>query len=652
MEKIKIKVNRTKDGYDVDALFENGKSMKIPPDFGIPHDANGKDAFLEREKGQIVRVRIEEKEYMKRSQPQYNQKEKVQNPKSAKTKNIEEQSQQTQSEARAPYNFVPLNDIVVQAPELPDFDKYYLDRYTGFIEIELATVTPLYIRRESESSEFFSIDGKPKIPGSSLRGMVRTLVEIVSYGKFKSFEDKRLYFRGLADKSKSFKEYYQERIKNVKAGFLNYDEVNDEYFIIPGEFESFSDVSREFCYEFAENKDESENKDEYTCQVWGKMKDKHNNWKVKCRNDNEDKNIKLTKYDIRDYENDENRRLPSKNAKVLDLLSLARNKTKFPKGVPIFYSTYKDINCKDRIAFGHTRYFRFPYGHSIEDKILPKDLIEAAFMDFTEAIFGIENAYATRVFFEDLELLEDSQDAFLEKTSPKILSSPKPTTFQHYLEQPKGNQGKLNHWDSDGTKIRGYKLYWHRNTSDNPKDLNSWSEEEIKGDTQHTTITPIKPGIKFKGRIRFENLSSEELGVLLFVLMLPENHYHKLGMGKSLGLGSVKITPELFITDRSERYKSLFDNDNWALGLRVSHQKLDQFVNAFEKYILEKLNLHQTLNLWDVDRLKELKVMLNWEKTQMPDWLEKTRYMNITSNITSKNEFKNRPVLPKPTELV
>lgn len=71
-----------------------------------------------------------------------------------------------------------------------------------------------------------------------------------------------------------------------------------------------------------------------------------------------------------------------------------------------------------------------------------------------------------------------------------------------------------------------------------------------KTKAQYTIIKPIKRNIKFKSRIRFENLTKEELGALLFVLDLPENHYHKIGMGKPLGLGSIEIKPSLFIVDR------------------------------------------------------------------------------------------------------
>jgi len=274
--------------------------------------------------------------------------------------------------------------------------------------------------------------------------------------------------------------------------------------------------------------------------------------------------------------------------------------------------------------------------------------------------------------FEDAELIEGQDNIYLPETSPRILSSPKPTTFQHYLEQPKGKdtpKEELKHWDDKDARIRGYKLYWHRNAPDSPRSNNgkySWNEGKVIEDKQHTKIKPIKRGVRFKSRIRFENLTKEELGALLFVLKLPENCYHKLGMGKPLGLGSVKITPTLYIINRKERYKSLFDNDYWNEAKKK--EEADEFKKAFENYILTHIS-EKEVSLWEVSRLKQLRTMLDWNNTHNSDWLERTRYMMIECDpavfkciCTSKNnrktkkricnEFKDRPVLPKANEVI
>ena len=170
--------------------------------------------------------------------------------------------------ARAPYNFVPLPDRVVQAvtsaDELPNHDCYMDGRHTGFFTVTLRTKTPLYIRgglstarsrgtdelsefeqAEAEKSgpppqdfrqamknkpDFFAtIDpDQPVIPGSSLRGMLRSLVEIITYSKVQWVTDKKLFFRTMDD-SVVGESYRQRMMDNVESGFLQRD--GDSYVI-------------------------------------------------------------------------------------------------------------------------------------------------------------------------------------------------------------------------------------------------------------------------------------------------------------------------------------------------------------------------------------------------------------------------------------
>jgi CRISPR-associated protein (TIGR03986 family) len=61
-------------------------------------------------------------------------------------------------------------------------------------------------------------------------------------------------------------------------------------------------------------------------------------------------------------------------------------------------------------------------------------------------------------------------------------------------------------------------------------------------DNQNRSITSwVKPGVTFEFRIDITNLSSIELGALIWLLSLPENHYHRLGYGKPLGFGSASL---------------------------------------------------------------------------------------------------------------
>jgi len=689
-KKGKLLIEQSKKGkLNYKAVTEDGKTTSI---FGIeiPMEYNQKNAEFELDKGRIIKVIFEDGKTFEVQKTNY-ESDRKENKNNMRRNN---QPENQIKEAKAPYNFVPLNECVVNAQEVPNFDRYHDDRYTGYIDLTIETLTPLYIRNtdikdKSNQQDFFNIDGQYKIPGSSLRGMIRTLVEIVSFGKFHYFDDDRLYYRAVGDSSTIGKKYRSKMIDEndnyfpkVKSGFLFGE--NKNYYILPSkvindtqyykinfdklkganikinEFEwkeiYFKPVNptnhihhnnRILKYALVNSISDTINNENNTKGYLissGKMNKKHMHWIINEPDNNKQK-IPVPKDVIDAYKKDKNR-----NENVPNLLEQFKNdKNKY---VPCFYLT----NDNDEIiAFGHTGMFRLPYEKTIGDHI-SENLKNNDTTDFAEAIFGKEGKWASRVFFEDADLLDNPENAFLSKTSPKILSESKPTTFQHYLEQPENaNKNNLKHWDDDA-KIRGYKLYWHRKTSSDSKDKYSWNEgEEIQNDTQHTVIRPVKENKKFKGRIRFENLSREELGALLFVLYLPENCHHKLGMGKPLGLGSVKISPELFIIDKKKSYQKLFNDEQ--SNFFISHEKIEkpsEFIISFEKYILNRISNSDKSNatkLWDTPRLKELKHLLDWSKTNIYDWNEKTRYMEIEykENGNKINEFKNRPVLNRPS---
>lgn len=161
--------------------------------------------------------------------------------------------------AHAPYNFVPLNDkpVLLNPEELPDQDCYDPSLYTGQIVCTLTTETPLFVRAPMELEEYIHYDPKkdrdltfdkrPKnkpdffysnpadreasvrIPGSSLRGMLRTLVEILSYAKFEKVTERNLIYRSIGDTT-THGTHYREAIltrddersytPHVHAGYL------------------------------------------------------------------------------------------------------------------------------------------------------------------------------------------------------------------------------------------------------------------------------------------------------------------------------------------------------------------------------------------------------------------------------------------------
>ncbi|MEZ4673348.1 MAG: TIGR03986 family CRISPR-associated RAMP protein [Caldilineaceae bacterium] len=165
---------------------------------------------------------------------------------------------QRRRQARAPYNFVPLPDRIVHAPDgldaLPTHDQYHKDRHTGTITCTLKTLSPLYTRTAvspdfyrkwannmeklrsdanakgdyAEYAKFFHIKNseEPVIPGSSLRGMARSLMEIITHGYMPWVGNQPTFtFRAVAaPRSDPLQAPYQDTIgrfgRNVRAGYL------------------------------------------------------------------------------------------------------------------------------------------------------------------------------------------------------------------------------------------------------------------------------------------------------------------------------------------------------------------------------------------------------------------------------------------------
>ncbi|MDD7678412.1 MAG: RAMP superfamily CRISPR-associated protein, partial [Anaerovibrio sp.] len=84
--------------------------------------------------------------------------------------------------AEAPYNFVPLISEVVTG-EIDEVSQTAYKEHvlahgknTGYIDLEITSKSPLFIGGNGE--KFFAPSGKPMIPGSSIRGMVKNLFKI------------------------------------------------------------------------------------------------------------------------------------------------------------------------------------------------------------------------------------------------------------------------------------------------------------------------------------------------------------------------------------------------------------------------------------------------------------------------------------------
>ncbi len=115
----------------------------------------------------------------------------------------------------------------------------------------------------------------------------------------------------------------------------------------------------------------------------------------------------------------------------------------------------------------------------------------------------------------------------------------------------KGLRGRKQYWHHKGLEAGQARDYWKSSVDDRTQQQNNGRYQEYRRpnkngepqkDAQNRSITGwIKPGTVFKASLYVQNLQTEEIGALLWLLSLPSDHYFRLGYGKPLGFGSVRI---------------------------------------------------------------------------------------------------------------
>ncbi|MEZ4726041.1 MAG: TIGR03986 family CRISPR-associated RAMP protein [Caldilineaceae bacterium] len=661
--------------------------------------------------------------------------------------------------AVAPYNFVPLPEraIYLDPSKISGQDRY--SGQTGYVDCTLQTLTPLYTRtalnpaffaewgekiREMMANEqarqqyadFFHLGDPqvPVIPGSTLRGMIRTLMEIVGYGKIEWVTDsQKITFRSVAAPNDDpLKDPYEKILgkygRNVRTGYLR--KIGERWWIQPAKTPQqlglaeqdkpylqvkkshlvegdipnllfFDDANYRPQYHAVCFKAEARRgqKGSYTFYQVGNP-DKQYIYKgtLVCTGNMDETgggNTPRKKYAIV-LEADLDQTMVAIDELAvqdyLDSLTDFQREAPFDQrmgclvdGRPIFYVP----NGRNKVRFfGHCPNFRVPACHSQNPwAVTPLDLTPPALrhpyrIDLADTIFGYvksqkqpnngRQAVAGRIFFTDATFVGAKNDLWVSQTAitPKVLASPKPTTFQHYLVQDRerghspDNRRTLAHYGTatpEETVIRGHKLYWHKKDV-TQQDLEEHPDncvEDWAKDTQHTQIRPVNAGVTFAFRIYFENLTTIELGALLWVLTLPaqesEKRYrHKLGMGKALGMGSIHIKAQLVLSRRRDaknkdeeillgRYHQLLDGDQWYTPERPV-KNIAPYLQAFEKFVLtnmQEAERGEAQSLATVKRIQLLLKLLEWTPGVSQ---EHTRYMTIQPD----NEFKQRLVLPDP----
>jgi len=476
----------------------------------------------------------------------------------------------------APFNFVPLNKEVFY-PSWSDeisFDKPLDESLSGEIEIKITALSPIFIRDSQNEERFCNYNGQFFIPGSSVRGMVRNVLEIMSFAKLKLFSDKTYAVRDLNNKT-----VYRDRmdLNKIECGWLyidkdDRDKLKVECCKIPGRIDS-DEIGQYKKTPNAKGKYESFNGD-LEGYFEGIRKIYKRSSKGKKGTIVFTGHVPNKKYEFIFFKQE--------NPEILEISNDVFEKFKFayfdgrktePKEsidwkywkeklyngekIPIFFHRE---NGKIK-HFGLSYLYKLPYNHSIKDGIKQHfknqaDLVESIFGFVGEKYYGFsDEALKSRVQFSHF-FARNARE--LDRRS-EVLGTPRASYYPIYIKQ----DGRVYVTFMDDFIIAGRKRYpIHK--SNEPT-----TTPDTGNDSVRTTFIPLDKDVEFIGKLRFFNLKKAELGALLSALTFHNTKgcYHNIGMGKPLGYGKIKIDVKC---DKLEEYLKEFELQmeaqipNWA----------------------------------------------------------------------------------------
>jgi len=502
---------------------------------------------------------------------------------------------------KAPYNFVPLNKRVV----LPYWGKYvshdlpFENSQSGELQIVLTAHSPMFVQngraqndKEQTVGKFSEFEGKHFIPGSSLKGMIRSVLEIMSFAQLSNKVNDHRY--AVRDLSPAAKTIYLNNFKasEVSAGWLrktkNGDYIIEDcgqpgrishrhldeilgtdfstYFAEGGRFRRNSDEEkaaqfkynrfgtreRQQSFEFVKD---SAGRQIYEIQPDGKKQGtivftgqpgprkqgRNGRWSghhlefifFPVQEEIVVSEDVMNNFFFAYHEADKNRwSVDWKNWRA----KLAKNER-----IPVFFKKDKE----GKVAhFGLSFLYKLPYKHSIKESI-EKHQTEKG-IDLAEAIFGY-----IREEKNSVDSLKGrvhighafSNDSQLDEKKQEVLSGPKASYYPNYIRQKVNGNGKTSRYATfmdREPEIAGWKRYpIHSGSEVQSNPLPEGVSKEIL-----STFVPIKSGATFNFSIRYHNLKSIELGALLSAISfhLTPNTFHSIGMAKPLGYGKCSLT--------------------------------------------------------------------------------------------------------------
>ena len=617
-------------------------------------------------------------------------------------RNNSSDNRQSLRQVNAPFNFVPLSKQVVFAKDLfgndaVSHDIPFSDGMTGVLNCKLSTQSPIYVRNggnwtqeqlqnDPEAHSFFNVDGQYIIPGTSLKGMLRNVIEIISFGKMNIVDDYKYSIRDLYNQNlygnkmssgsktsgfrshpksawltrgESSKEWYltacdyaRVELNNLikyheisgkgKPDLLRRQNAEDKYKKWKTALKiSFNCPENDIAYEHSRNKKLFYKKATSLGSGSKKGTIVFTGQPNVAYQRNGNKHLDFIFFNEREKVKIKNEKLPEEFEFIHSSGGSPNDewgfwKSKFLKGekVPVFYLG----QAENPTSMGLALMYRLAYNNSVCETIAhtSEDHLSSE-PDLAETMFGhvTDKPLKGRVYISHAEADMKSAKAF-GKPVQTILGGPKPSYYPIYIKQEFDENGKITTRDyktfmdpdpKEGEKceISGWKRYPARRSVTIPE-YKPVPKEDDKEDNFSTKFTPLQEDAEFEFKIRFHNLRPLELGALIWALTWggSEKLCHSLGMAKPLGLGRVKID-----IDSSKIYhaKNPFEADE--------AQDLTKFAGIFSS-IMERI-----VPDWaESDQLNQLLAMANpeidpWKSTQK----EKLRYMIMDPKRRENNEF-------------
>lgn len=463
-----------------------------------------------------------------------------------------------------PYNFVTFSS---KSDRVNVENKDNNNLLSGVLKCRLVVKTPLAIP-EIESAkmikanghkayDFYSIDGIPAIPGSSIRGVLRSTFEAASDSCFvtlpKNEKEKltervlssQVYSAGVLIKENgrwSLRKAERLRLpnKNWRVEVKNSERVikNGNEIFVNGEYVDAVAEKKGRAYEVTSlSKSFTESK--YVLYIGEEIRNKsyESVFEVKGPESISEEQLKNALDGLLNTR--EIYRNPRINKKYADggHTGYKNFDNAYKNGVvPIWYKHDGDNWYFSMAAIGR-KTFSNSVNDLITDKRVPcnnrKALCPAC------SLFGMtsNDSYGSRIRITDAFASEKFK-ASNHPVTLKELGSPRPGYYLFY-----GLDGKA--YDMNDANIAGRKFYWHI-----PKavdDASIYTETNSKNITERNSSCVLAlPGSEFKFDIFYDGISEEQYKQLLWTVTLGDNssdsdYCHKFGHGKPLGLGSAKI---------------------------------------------------------------------------------------------------------------